>query len=147
LCSENVKKRIDTCLITGLVKVLILLRWRHRLLLGLNFRRVNADGGEMILDLLESRRHGLAIGGDVRIVEDLAYRLGLGPFALALSGLLVVLRAHSHSETQILPHLPPHWKSIMCPPHCGQTRLMIEEIMLAFGSPGLVSIRLIVPPS
>lgn len=58
-----------------------------------------------------------------------------------------MLRAHSHSESQFLPHLPPHWKSIMCPPHCGQTRLMIEEIMLAFGSPGVASIRLIVPPS
>lgn len=32
----------------------------------------------------------------------------------------------------------------MRPPHCGQTRLMIEEIMLAFGSPGIVSTCLIV---
>lgn len=32
----------------------------------------------------------------------------------------------------------------MCPPHCGQTRLMMEEIMLAFGSPGIVSMILIV---
>jgi hypothetical protein len=66
------------------------------------------------------------------------------PFTLAVSGLLVVLTAHSHSGSQFLPHLPQHWKSIMCPPHCGQTRLMIEEIMLAFGSPGIVSMCLIV---
>jgi hypothetical protein len=139
--------RNGSILITGQGKVPILLRWRHRLLLALNFRRVNTDGGEMIVELLESRKHDLAIGGEVRIVDDPAYRLGPGPFALASSGLLVVVRAHSHSESQFLPHLPPHWKSIMCPPHCGQTRLMIEEIMFAFGSPGVVSIRLIVPPS
>ncbi len=72
------------------------------------------------------------------------YRLGPALFALAL-GLLIVLIAHSHSESQFLPHLPQHSKSIMCPPHCGQTRLMIEEITLAFGSPGIVSMRLIVP--
>ncbi len=59
----------------------------------------------------------------------------------------MVLIAHSHSESQFLPHLPKHSKSIMCPPHCGQTRLMIEEIMLAFASPGIVSMRLIVPSS
>jgi len=63
---------------------------------------------------------------------------------LAVSGLLVVLTAHSHSGSQFLLHLPQHWKSFMCPPHCGQTRLMIEEIMLAFGSPGIVSMCLIV---
>lgn len=55
-----------------------------------------------------------------------------------------MLIAHSHSESQFLPHLPKHSKSIMCPPHCGQTRLMIEEIMVAFASPGIVSMRLIV---
>jgi len=32
----------------------------------------------------------------------------------------------------------------MYPPHFGQTRLMIEEITLAFGSPGSVSMCLIV---
>jgi len=34
----------------------------------------------------------------------------------------------------------------MLPPHCGQTKLMIEEIMLELGSPGIVSIILIVAP-
>jgi hypothetical protein len=71
------------------------------------------------------------------------YRLGPAPLTLTV-GLLVVLSAHSHSESQFLPHLPKHSKSIMCPPHCGQTRLMIEEIMLAFTSPGIVSMCLIV---
>ena len=33
------------------------------------------------------------------------YRLGPAPFALAV-GLLVVLSAHSHSESQFLPHRP-----------------------------------------
>ncbi len=74
------------------------------------------------------------------------YRLGPALLVLA-AGRLVVLIAHSHSESQFLPHLPKHSKSIMCPPHCGQTRLMIEEIMLAFASPGIVSMRLIVPSS
>ena len=68
--------------------------------------------------------------------------MGPTPFALAAE-LLVELSAHSHSESQFLPHLPKHSKSIMCPPHCGQTRLMIEEIMLAFASSGIVSMRLI----
>jgi hypothetical protein len=71
-------------------------------------------------------------------------RVGPAPFVLEISGLLVVLTAHSHSESQFLPHLPQHSKSLMRPPHCGQTRLMIEEIMLAFGSPGVVSMCLIV---
>jgi len=31
----------------------------------------------------------------------------------------------------------------MLPPHCGQIKLMIDEIMLEFGSPGIVSIILI----
>jgi hypothetical protein len=74
------------------------------------------------------------------------YRLGPALLVLA-AGRLIVLIAHSHSESQFLPHLPKHSKSIMCPPHCGQTRLMIEEIMLAFASPGIVSMRLIVPSS
>ena len=30
----------------------------------------------------------------------------------------------------------------MLPPHCGQTRLMIEEMMLAFDSPGIASMFL-----
>lgn len=51
--------------------------------------------------------------------------------------------AHCHSGSQSLRHLPWHSNSIMLPPHCGQTRLMIEEIMLALSSPGNVSIVLI----
>jgi hypothetical protein len=43
--------------------------------------------------------------------------------------------AHSHSESQLLRHLPQHWNSIMLPPHCGHTRLMIDE-MIVLGSPG-----------
>jgi len=35
----------------------------------------------------------------------------------------------SHSENQFLRHLPLHWNSIMLPPHCGQIRLMIDEMM------------------
>ena len=41
------------------------------------------------------------------------YRLAPAPFPLAPSGRLVVLSAHSHSESQVLPHLPKHSKSIM----------------------------------
>lgn len=57
----------------------------------------------------------------------------------------MTLSAHSHSGSQFLPHLPQHWKSIMYPPHFGQTRLMIEEITLAFGSPGSVSMCSLFP--
>jgi len=48
--------------------------------------------------------------------------------------------AHSHSANQFRRHLPLHWNSIMLPPHCGQIRLMIEEMMLELDSPGIVSI-------
>lgn len=41
------------------------------------------------------------------------YRLDPALFALAPSGRLVVWSAHSHSESQFLPHLPQHSKSIM----------------------------------
>src|SRR5271166_4804107 len=53
--------------------------------------------------------------------------------------LLVVWMAHCHSGSQSLRHLPWHSYSIMLPPHCGHTKLMIEEIMLGLGSPGSVS--------
>ena len=76
--------------------------------------------------------------------QTVTHRFGPAPFALAVPGFLVALTAHSHSGSQFLPHLPQHSKSLMCPPHCGQTRLMIEEIMLAFGSPGIVSMCLMV---
>jgi len=59
------------------------------------------------------------------------------------TGLLVAHIAHSHSASQFLRHLPQHWNSIMLPPHWGQMRLMIDEIMLALGSPGMVSIVII----
>src|SRR5208283_5251194 len=44
--------------------------------------------------------------------------------------------AHSHSGSQFLPHLPSHWYSDIVPPHCGQTRLRIDERMHTFNSPG-----------
>src|SRR5271157_43108 len=44
--------------------------------------------------------------------------------------------AHSHSGSQFLPHLPSHWYSDILPPHCGQTRLRIDERMRTFNSPG-----------
>ena len=44
--------------------------------------------------------------------------------------------AHSHSGSQFLPHLPSHWYSNILPPHCGQTRLRIDERMRTFNSPG-----------
>ena len=60
------------------------------------------------------------------------------------SGLPITLIAHSHSGSQFLPHLPAHSKSVMPPPHCGQTRLMIDDITVALVSPGIVSMILIV---
>jgi len=57
---------------------------------------------------------------------------------------LVVWTAHSHSGSQSLRHLPWQLNSIMHPPHCGQTRLIIEEIIFALSSPGIVSIVLMV---
>jgi hypothetical protein len=36
-----------------------------------------------------------------------------------------------------------HWNSDILPPHCGQTRLMIDEMMPAFDSAGSMSIILI----
>jgi hypothetical protein len=47
--------------------------------------------------------------------------------------------AHSHSASRLLRRRPRHWYSIMLPPHRGQTKLMIEEIILELGSPGSVS--------
>jgi hypothetical protein len=44
--------------------------------------------------------------------------------------------AHSHSGSQFLPHLPSHWYSDILPPHCGQTRLRIDERMRTFNSAG-----------
>jgi hypothetical protein len=44
--------------------------------------------------------------------------------------------APSHSGSQFLPHLPSHWYSDILPPHCGQTRLRIDERMRTFNSPG-----------
>jgi len=44
--------------------------------------------------------------------------------------------AHSHSGSQFLPHLPSHWNSDILPPHCGQTRLRIDEMMRTFSSLG-----------
>ena len=53
--------------------------------------------------------------------------------------MVVAKLTRSHSENQFLQHLPLHWNSIMLPPHCGQTRLMIDEMMLDMDSPGSVS--------
>jgi len=50
--------------------------------------------------------------------------------------LLAARFAHSHSASQFLPHLPSHWYSDILPPHCGQTRLRIDEMMRSFNSPG-----------
>jgi len=58
--------------------------------------------------------------------------------------LLVARFAHSHSASQFLRHLPSHWNSNIEPPHCGQTRLMIDEMIWAFDSPGSVSQVLII---
>jgi hypothetical protein len=58
------------------------------------------------------------------------------------SKLLVVRFAHSHSAIQFLPHFPWHWYSNILPPHCGQTKLIIEEMMLALDSPGIASMTL-----
>jgi hypothetical protein len=61
------------------------------------------------------------------------------PVARVLSEFLVARCAHSHSGSQFLQHLPQHWNSIILPPHCGQTRFMIDEMRLALGSPGRAS--------
>jgi hypothetical protein len=50
--------------------------------------------------------------------------------------LFAVRFAHSHSGSQFLPHFPSHWYSDILPPHCGQTRLRIDERMRTFNSPG-----------
>ena len=64
------------------------------------------------------------------------------PAELLASDLFMEIFAHSHSDSQFLRHRPQHWNSIMHPPHCGQTKLMIEEMRLALDSPGKVSIVL-----
>jgi hypothetical protein len=61
------------------------------------------------------------------------------PAQLLVSDLFMEMFAHSHSDSQFLLHRPQHWNSIMDPPHCGQTKLMIEEMRLALDSPGKVS--------
>lgn len=50
--------------------------------------------------------------------------------------LFAVRFAHSHSGSQFLPHFPSHWYSDILPPHCGQTRLRIDERMRTFNSLG-----------
>jgi hypothetical protein len=50
--------------------------------------------------------------------------------------LFAVRFAHSHSGSQFLPHFPSHWYSDILSPHCGQTRLRIDERMRTFNSPG-----------
>jgi len=62
------------------------------------------------------------------------------------SELLVVRFAHSHSAIQFLPHFPWHWNSNILPPHWGQTKLIIEEMMLALDSPGIASMVLMCSP-
>ena len=57
---------------------------------------------------------------------------------------LVARFAHSHSASQFLRHLPSHWNSDILPPHCGQTKLMIDEMTCPFDSPGCVSVVLII---
>jgi len=47
--------------------------------------------------------------------------------------------AHSHSANQFFRHLPLHWNSIMLPPHCGQIKLIIDEMIPELDSPGIVS--------
>ena len=68
------------------------------------------------------------------------------PVARVLSEFLIARCAHSHSGSQFLRHLPLHWNSSILPPHCGQTRFMIDEMRLALGSPGSVSMILMVSP-
>jgi hypothetical protein len=58
--------------------------------------------------------------------------------------LLVARFAHSHSASQFLQHLPSHWNSDILPPHCGQTKLMMDEMMCPWKSPGSVSVMLII---
>jgi len=65
-----------------------------------------------------------------------------GRVGLVKSKLLVVRFAHSHSAIQFLPHFPWHWNSNILPPHCGQTKLIIEEMTLALDSPGIASMVL-----
>ena len=66
----------------------------------------------------------------LRPPDCLSWPAGLDPLAVWI--------AHSHSGSQFLQHLPWHSNSIMLPPHCGQTELMIEDSMLALNSPGIV---------
>jgi len=56
--------------------------------------------------------------------------------------LLAARFAHSHSGSQFLPQVPSHWYSDILPPHCGQTRLRIDEMMRRFNSPGGASMVL-----
>src|SRR6266566_798029 len=76
-------------------------------------------------------------------VQELSQRvLRWGRVGRLKSKLLVVRFVHSHSAIQFLPHFPWHWNSIILPPHCGQTKLIIEEMMLALDSPGIASMFL-----
>jgi hypothetical protein len=56
--------------------------------------------------------------------------------------LLVARFAHSHSASQFLRHPPSHWNSDILPPHCGQTKLMMDEITCPFISSGKLSVIL-----
>lgn len=52
--------------------------------------------------------------------------------------------AHSHSASQLLPHLPSHWNFDILPPHRGHTKLMMDEMIYPLDSPGTMSTILII---
>ena len=54
--------------------------------------------------------------------------------------------ACSHSGSQFRPHAPKHWKPIIPPPHCAQTRLRREEIRFGLSSLGFAAKFFTIPP-
>jgi hypothetical protein len=91
----------------------------------------------MLRPLSNDRGSRTSCEADQRI-ERVRWRETPGP------ELLVTWFAHSHSASQFLQHLPSHWNSDIRPPHCGQTKLMIDEMICAFDSPGSVSAFVII---
>jgi hypothetical protein len=61
--------------------------------------------------------------------------LAVWPHAYSPPKMAVAKFPHSHSGNRFRRHL----NFIMPPPHCGQTRLMIDEMTLELDSPGSVS--------
>ena len=93
-----------------------------------HYDRWNADRARFLADRLGCQRKNFEGARQVPLPH--------GRTLARQRELLAARFAHSHSGSQFLPHFPSHWYSDILPPHCGHTRLRIDERMRTFNSPG-----------